>query len=48
MSYSSEFDKVHYPLPLFFEENIGTDKLKIIITRMKEELNDIKSNKSSD
>ena len=38
MSYSSEFEKVHYPLPLNYEENIDSEKLKSTILRMKDEL----------
>ena len=46
MAYHSEFDKVHYPLPLNYEDNVDSAKLKITIQRMKEELDVIKSAKS--
>ena len=48
MAYNSEFDKVHYPLPLNYEENVDNTKLKITIQRMKEELDVIKMGKVDD
>ncbi len=38
MSYTSEFEKVHYPLPLCYDDNIDQDKLKTTILRLKDEL----------
>jgi coiled-coil domain-containing protein 61 len=38
LSYQSEFEKVHYPLPLNYEEEVENEKLKTTIRRMKTEL----------
>mmetsp|Transcript_18038 Transcript_18038/g.15754 ORF Transcript_18038/g.15754 Transcript_18038/m.15754 type:complete len:196 (-) Transcript_18038:645-1232(-) len=43
MTYVSEFDKVHYPLPLNFEENPDVDTLKATIKRLQTELEESKS-----
>ena len=37
-----EFDKVHYPLPLNFEENPTIDSLKATIRRLRLENEDLK------
>jgi coiled-coil domain-containing protein 61 len=43
MSYTSEFEKVHYPLPLVFDESIESSKVKNTIQRMRGELSELKS-----
>lgn len=47
MAYSSEFEKVHYPLPLNYEDNNDSAKLKSTILRMKDELDVAKNRKLS-
>ena len=41
LTYSSEFDRVHYPLPLLFTEAPRPEKLLHIIRRLRDELSDI-------
>lgn len=38
LTYSSEFDRVHYPLPLAFEENPDVERLKDIIKDLRMKL----------
>lgn len=38
LTYSSEFDRVHYPLPLAFEENPDVERLKDIIKDLRVKL----------
>ena len=38
LSYMVEFDKVHYPLFLNFNENVDPHRLKLTIKRLTEEL----------
>jgi coiled-coil domain-containing protein 61 len=45
LTYAVEFDKVHYPLPLNFEENPDVEALKATIRRLRNEIDDIKSDK---
>jgi len=43
LTYSVEYDKVHYPLPLNFEENPDVGVLKNTIRRLRMEIEDLKS-----
>jgi hypothetical protein len=45
MAYSSEFEKVNFPLPLNYDENPDSAKLKSTILRMKDELEVAKNGK---
>ncbi|KAG2447714.1 hypothetical protein HYH02_007174 [Chlamydomonas schloesseri] len=38
MTYAAEFDRVHYPLPLLFEENPDPQHLKRIISQLRSEV----------
>jgi hypothetical protein len=38
LTYAAEFDRVHYPLPLLFEEVPDADALQRTIRRLREEL----------
>lgn len=38
LTYSGEFDRVHYPLPLAFETSPNTDSLKRTINRLRKEI----------
>ena len=43
MTYAVEYDRVHYPLPLNFEEAPDPANLKMTISRLRQELADLKS-----
>lgn len=43
LTYAAEFDRVHYPLPLAFEEAPDPEHLRCIITRLREELDQARS-----
>jgi coiled-coil domain-containing protein 61 len=43
MTYAVEYDRVHYPLPLSFEEAPDPANLKMTISRLRQELADLKS-----
>ena len=43
LTYMVEFDKVHYPLPLNFDENPDIDTLKNTIRRLRLEIDSSKS-----
>lgn len=43
MTYAVEYDRVHYPLPLSFEEAPDPANLKMTISRLRQELSDLKS-----
>lgn len=45
MAYNSDFEKVHYPLPLNYDENVDCAKLKSTILRMKDELDVARNSK---
>ena len=38
LTYAAEFDRVHYPLPLLYEENPDPQHLKSIISKLRSEL----------
>ncbi|GLC57436.1 Centrosomal protein CCDC61 [Pleodorina starrii] len=38
MTYAAEFDRVHYPLPLLYEENPDPQQLKRIISQLRSEV----------
>lgn len=42
MTYAVEYDRVHYPLPLSFEEAPDPASLKMTISRLRQELADLK------
>jgi coiled-coil domain-containing protein 61 len=42
LTYKGEFDRVHYPLPLSFEEIPNTDALKRTIHRLRRQIEDIR------
>jgi len=46
LTYSVEYDKVHYPLPLNYEENPDVEVLKNTIRRLRMEMEELKSNQS--
>jgi coiled-coil domain-containing protein 61 len=41
LTYSSEFDRVHYPLPLCYEETPNPEALLKTIRRLRNQLNEI-------
>lgn len=43
LTYSVEYDKVHYPLPLNFEENPDVEVLKNTIRRLRMEMDELKT-----
>ncbi|CAN5951512.1 unnamed protein product, partial [Sphagnum jensenii] len=43
LTYTGEFDRVHYPLPLLYEENPEPEALKRTIRRLRDELEEVKS-----
>ena len=43
MTYAVEYDRVHYPLPLSFEDAPDPANLKMTISRLRQELADLKS-----
>lgn len=43
MTYAVEYDRVHYPLPLNFEEAPDPANLKMTISRLRQEMADLKS-----
>ena len=46
LTYQSEFDRVHYPLPLAYEDQPNTESLKRIIRRLRSKNQDKKSHTS--
>jgi DNA repair exonuclease SbcCD ATPase subunit len=48
LTYSVEFDRVHYPLPLVYEDSAEVDYLQKTIHRLQAELHHLKHTKSSD
>ncbi|KAK3272671.1 Centrosomal protein CCDC61, partial [Cymbomonas tetramitiformis] len=47
LTYAAEFDRVHYPLPLMFEESPDPEALKATIRRLREELDTSAKGKAS-
>eukprot|EP00899_Mesostigma_viride_P014638 jgi/Mesvir1/23175/Mv22647-RA.1 len=47
LTYAAEFDRVHYPLPLLFEEEPEPETLKETIRRLSEELAGLRSGRGS-
>ncbi len=43
LTYAGDFDKVHYPLPLSYEENPDPEVLKSTVSRLAKELDQLKS-----
>ena len=43
LTYAAEFDRVHYPLPLVYEENPDPERLKEIIRKLREEIETMRS-----
>ncbi|KAG0589712.1 hypothetical protein M758_1G039700 [Ceratodon purpureus] len=43
LTYTGEFDRVHYPLPLLHEDNPEPEALKRTIRRLRDELEDVKA-----
>lgn len=41
LTYAAEFDRVHYPLPLLYEENPDPEHLKSIIRSLRAELDQV-------
>ena len=46
MTYIVEFDKVHYPMPLNYEENPNPENLKATIRRLRIEIEEYKNIKT--
>jgi coiled-coil domain-containing protein 61 len=38
MTYAAEFDRVHYPLPLVYEENPDPQQLKRVISQLRSQV----------
>ena len=47
LTYLVEFDKVHYPLPLLFNDKPNVDSLQGTITRLRDEINILRSTDSA-
>eukprot|EP00898_Chlorokybus_atmophyticus_P005494 jgi/Chlat1/5946/Chrsp4S06418 len=47
LTYAAEFDRVHYPLPLLFEENPDPEALKATIRRLRDELEEARRNSNT-
>lgn len=45
LTYSSEFDRVHYPLPLIYEEHPDPVRLKEIIRELRMQVSDLVQNR---
>ena len=45
LTYAVEFDRVHYPLPLNYEDNPDPQDLKLTISRLREEITHMKAHK---
>eukprot|EP00879_Flechtneria_rotunda_P026920 GHRR01028765.1.p1 GENE.GHRR01028765.1~~GHRR01028765.1.p1 ORF type:complete len:243 (+),score=77.40 GHRR01028765.1:133-861(+) len=43
LTYASEFDRVHYPLPLLEEEQPDPQRLKSVIKQLKQQLDDMQA-----
>lgn len=41
LTYAAEFDRVHYPLPLAFDEAPDSEHLRCIIAKLREELDKV-------
>ncbi|KRX10182.1 hypothetical protein PPERSA_08585 [Pseudocohnilembus persalinus] len=46
MTYCAEFDKVHYPMPLNYDENPDPEQLKSTVRRLRIELEELRNNMS--